>query len=63
MYIYLSICVNSQVCVCVYIHAYTMLEIPAEIIRGHQLPCNWSYRWLWAIMLVLGTEPSSSARQ
>lgn len=36
--------------------------VPAENGRGHCLPCNWSYRWLYANMWVLGTESKSSTR-
>jgi hypothetical protein len=35
--------------------------MPREIRGGHQMPWNWSYRWLWAATWVLGTEPKSSA--
>lgn len=31
------------------------------VIRGYEILCNWSFRWLWAAMWVLGTKPRSSA--
>jgi hypothetical protein len=30
--------------------------------RRHQVPWNWTYRWLWTSMWVLGSEPPSSAK-
>jgi hypothetical protein len=30
--------------------------------RGHCIPWNWSYGWLWAAMLMLGIEPPSSRK-
>ena len=41
--------------VCVYL-------VPAEIRKRHQMLGNWSYRWLWATMWVLGVTPRPSAR-
>lgn len=40
------------VCVC-------MLSV--KVRSGHWIPWTWSYKWLWATIWVLGTEPSSSA--
>ena len=31
-----------------------------EVRRGHRIIWNWSYRWLWATLRVLGVEPWSS---
>lgn len=31
------------------------------VIQGYEILCNWSFRWLWAAMWVLGTKPRSSA--
>lgn len=37
--------------------------ITTGIRRGHRIPSNWSYRWLWTTMLVLlGVKPRPSAR-
>ena len=33
-------------------------SVPMEVRGGHQIPWNWSYRWFWAAMWVLGIEPS-----
>ena len=33
--------------------------VPTEARRGHRLPWNWSYRWLWATVWVLRIEPIS----
>lgn len=32
---------------------------PGVIIRGHQIPLNWSYRWLWPASPVLETKCES----
>jgi hypothetical protein len=34
-----------------------------HVSRGPQIPWNWSYRWLWATMWVLGIEPGSYWRE
>lgn len=34
-----------QVCVCL---------VPMEARRGYWIPWDWNYRWLWAVMWVLG---------
>lgn len=36
--------------------------VSVEVRRGQQNPWNWHYRWLWAAIWVLGTEPRSSGR-
>ena len=33
-----------------------------EAQRGHQTPWHWGYKWLWAIMWVLGTESGAFAK-
>lgn len=33
-----------------------------EVRRDHLIPQNWSYRWSWVTVWVLGTEPRVSAR-
>lgn len=33
--------------------------VPMETKGGHQMPWNWSYRWLWATSSVLGIKPES----
>lgn len=48
-----------SVCVSVY-HIQTVAE---EVRRRHQIPWAWSYKWLWATMWVLGTEPESFTRE
>lgn len=40
-----------------------VLLVPIMVRRGHQLPWSCSYRSLWTIMCVLGTEPGSSQEQ
>lgn len=37
-------------------------EACREVRRGRWIPWNWSDRWLWVAMWVLGTEDRSSAR-
>ena len=47
-------CVCACVCVCVCVRererrVCTLLgNVPLEDRRGCQVPCSWSYRWLWA---------------
>jgi hypothetical protein len=36
--------------------------VPTDAKRWCQIPWKWSYRWLWAIMQVLGTKPRTSGR-
>lgn len=45
-------------------HMYLLCEraMPAETSRGWQILWSWDYRWLWADMWALSTEPRSSAR-
>lgn len=33
-----------------------------EARRGHQIPENWSFRWLWAWVYVVGIKPGTSGR-
>lgn len=33
-----------------------------ETRKGHRIPWNWSHRWLWATILVLGPAPMFSTR-
>lgn len=41
--------------------AYACLTSTEDRIE-HWIPCNWSYRQLWATVWLLGTEPRSSSR-
>ena len=34
----------------------------SEVKGQHWIPRNWSYRWLWATMFILGIEPRSFGR-
>jgi hypothetical protein len=45
-----------------YVLALCVCLVPTEVRRQHQIPWNWSHRWWWPIMYVLGTEPGSSAK-
>ena len=38
-----------------------LLEVHKEARRGHQIPWNWSYKWLSTRMQVLRITPESSA--
>ena len=40
-------------------HKYAGLS---EVKGQHWIPRNWSYRWLWATMFILGIEPRSFGR-
>lgn len=54
--LYLTVLTCIYVCVlCVYI-------LSVDVRRGHWIPLNCSFRWLWATMLVLGSKPWSYAR-
>lgn len=48
---------------CMYICEAPLFQLPMESRRGHYIPWTWRYRWLWATMQVLGTEPGSSREQ
>lgn len=54
---------------CVYgrffLNAYlcTNFLVPVDVWRKHQIAWNWRYRWLWATVWILETEPESSAEQ
>lgn len=39
-----------------------MCLVPMEASRGHQMPRNWCYQWLWVTMWVPGIKPRYSAR-
>lgn len=52
-FMYMNICLHIWMYVC-YPHECL---VPAEVIRGHQVIWNWSYKWLW----VLGTNPGYGA--
>lgn len=45
-----------------YMCAPRVCLVPVEAGRGHWIPWSWSYRCLWGITWVLGSEPRSSAR-
>lgn len=47
---------------CMYICAPCVFLGLAEIRREHQMLWNWSCRWVWAAMWVLGIEPRSTGR-
>ena len=55
--LFLSLCVRVHVC-----FFYHVCAVPSEVRRGHQIPCSWSYSWLWAAMWVLRSDLVSSAR-
>jgi hypothetical protein len=49
--------------VCAWVCIYAMcIQKSLEARRGQQIPWNWSYRWLWAMMWILRPEPRFSAR-
>jgi hypothetical protein len=59
------------VCACVYVYACFALMHACVPCISPKLsesegdvgsPRNWNYRWFWAVMWVLGTEPRSSLR-
>lgn len=33
------------------------IDRSAEVRRGYQMPCTWSYTWLWPSIWVLGIKP------
>lgn len=41
-----------------YICAPLVYLVPTEVRRWYWVLRNWSYRWLWAIMWMLGIEPT-----
>lgn len=48
---------------CLHVCLYTTCMAGAcENQRGHQIPCNWNFRQLWAGIQVLGIEPWCSGR-
>lgn len=53
---------NFNVCTCLpacmSVHHLCVWD-PLETRRGHQIFWNWSYRYLWATLWVLGVEPGS----
>lgn len=38
------------------------VQCPQLARRGHQIPCYWGDRWLWASIRALGTNPGSYGR-
>lgn len=55
-------CILVWVCVD-YMHVCDICLVPVKVRAGCQIPWNWSDRWLWATMWVLGIEPGSSTRK
>lgn len=58
---------NLSICVwmfCLHVHMPTMCMClgPAEVRRGHSVPWNWSFRWLWVTMWVIKPKSESSTR-
>lgn len=50
-FIYLLGFICFMLCVCVlpaHVCAPCEFQAPEEIGRGHWIPLNWSYRWVWA---------------
>lgn len=43
-------------------HARMCITCMSGACRGHWIPRNWSYEWLWVTVWVLGNESRSSAR-
>lgn len=41
---------------CSYVHHLLTYMVPMESRKGHQMPWNWSFEWLWVSMWILGTE-------
>lgn len=46
-----------QCVVCMFVYVPHAGLVPTKTRRGHLIPQNWSYRWLWVTMWVLGSEP------
>ena len=38
------------------------LSLPSEVRRGHQIPWNWNYGWLWVTVWMIGIELRPSVR-
>lgn len=57
IYIYVCVCVTY-----IYVYTLTMCLVSRGGQKGHQIPLNWSYRWLWSTLRVLGPEPRSCQR-
>ena len=57
----LHVCACLFACMCIW--APSTCLVPTEAKRVRKIPWNWSYRWLWATMRVLGTEPRSSGKE
>lgn len=43
------------------IRALNMCLVPEAARRGHQIPCNWSYSYLWTTTWVLGLRSNAGA--
>lgn len=47
---------------CLWVFSLCTMCLPAGIRRGHQIPWDWSFRWLWATVCALRVKPRSSTR-
>lgn len=47
--------------VCIHVCIMPVCIVPMEARRGYHI-WNWSYRWLWDAVWVLGTKPGSSGQ-
>lgn len=45
-----------------YFICMSCMYVPVKARRGHQIPRNWSYRWLWMAMWGLAIEPRPLVR-
>ena len=60
LFVYLFIFYIRKCFAC--LHTLCMPALCREARRGAWMPWNWSSRWLWATMWVLGIEPESPGR-
>lgn len=47
--------------VCIYVRV-PWAHMPLKSIKGHLIPCDWSYKWLWVTKWVLENEPKFSRK-
>lgn len=64
-FIHLKFCFLFFVCGClayIFVRVPCVCQVPTEVRRWSQTTWDWSYRWLWATIWVLGIEHGSSTR-
>lgn len=62
LWIFLDVLFYVYDCFCLFVCTCTSALRVFKARRRHWIHWNWSHRWLWAILVLLGTKPGYLAR-